>query len=135
MCHFQQDYIYGTTNQKRVLPLLKSYFSEDIKEFPSRWSKYDFRSENALFELKSRKIKKNQYKTTLLTCNKVVSNNEGKALNFVFDFKDELCYIPYDKETFSTFEKRMYSRVNEAKDEKEYYFIPIDCLKTIQTYG
>lgn len=134
MVHFQQDYMYGTTNQKKVLPFLKSYFKEEIKECPSRWSKYDFRSENALFELKSRKIKKNHYQTTLLTCNKVVPD-ESKELNFIFDFKDELCYIPYDKETFSTFEKRMYSRVNEAEDEKEYYFIPIDCLKTIQTYG
>ena len=58
-----------------------------------------------------------------------------KTLNFVFDFKDELCYIPYNKETFSMFEKRMYSRVDDIEDEKEYYFIPIECLKTIQTYG
>ena len=134
MVHFEKDYVFGTSNQKKVLPLLNAYFKENIQEFPGKWSKYDFHSDTALFELKSRKIKKDTYPTTLLTCNKVVPN-KGKNLKFLFKFTDELCYLPYDEEIFNTFDKQMYSRVNQAEDEKEYYFIPIEHLKTIQTYG
>jgi hypothetical protein len=131
MVHFEQDYIYGITNQKRVLPFLQLYFRENIQQVPDKWSKYDFHSENALFELKSRKNCKNQYPTTLLTCNKVLADAK-KKLHFVFDFKDELCYIPYEESKFRTFEKRLYSRINQSEDEKEYYFIPIEQLKTIR---
>jgi len=132
MVHFEQDYRFGIEQQSKVLPLLKEYFGRDIKEEIAKWSKYDFYDDQALYELKTRKIRKRDYPTTLMTCNKVCTNE--KDLFFVFNFSDELCYIPYNEEFFRAFEKRPYSRIDAEYDKKDYFFIPIDKLTTIMKY-
>ena len=131
MVHFENDYKFGIENQINILPILKSYFNSDIiPHLGSKWAKYDYSDKDTVYELKTRKVRKKTYPTTLLTCNKVVESI-GKKIVFLFHFKDELSYIEYDKELFSTFEKRPYSRIGEVYDEKDYYFIPIEHLKTI----
>ena len=112
---------------------MQDYFGEELQETVGRYARYDFKNEKSIFELKSRKNNKTKYPTTLLTCNKVVSEDD-KDLIFLFNFTDELCYIRYDPIVFSTFEKRLFSRINEAFDEKEYYYIPIEQLTTIKKY-
>lgn len=67
-----------------------------------------------------------------MTCNKV--STKDKELFFVFNFIDELCYIRYNEEVFSTFEKKPYSRINAEYDMKDYFFIPIENLITIKVY-
>jgi hypothetical protein len=67
-----------------------------------------------------------------LTCNKV-TDTVGKGIIFLFKVTDELCYIKYDKVLFDTFERKPFSRViKDSRDEKDYYFIPIGQLFTIQ---
>jgi hypothetical protein len=131
MVNFENDYLYGIQKQKEILPILRDHFGNDLKETVGRWKKYDFYSDKSIFELKSRKNTKTQYPTTLLTCNKVVSVS-GKDLIFLFNFTDQLCYIKYDPDLFSTFEKRLFSRINESFDEKDYFYIPIERLTTIK---
>ena len=133
MVNFENDYLYGIKKQKQILPILQDYFGEELQETVGRYARYDFKNEKSIFELKSRKNNKTKYPTTLLTCNKVVSEDD-KDLIFLFNFTDELCYIRYDPIVFSTFEKRLFSRINEAFDEKEYYYIPIEQLTTIKKY-
>jgi hypothetical protein len=131
MVHFQKDYLVGTAKQRTILPYLEQHFG-DIIPTEERWAKFDFYNQNAIFELKSRTNKKNHYPTTLMTCNKVIDTE--KDIYFVFYFTDELCYIKYDPELFSKFEKKPYSRINEQFDEKDYYFIPISNLETIKKF-
>lgn len=133
MVHFQKDYIYGTQQEAKILPILQDHFGKDLIRNQERWGKYDFYNEKSIFELKSRTNRKNAYPTTLMTCNKVV-NIEDKELYFLFNFTDELAYIKYDPILFDTFERKNYSRINQSFDEKEYYFIPIQYLATILKY-
>jgi len=130
MVHFEDDYLYGIQKQKEILPILIDYFGPDLEETKGKWTKYEFYNDKSIFELKSRKNTKTRYPTTLLTCNKVVSE-DGKDLIFLFKFTDELCYIKYDSDLFSTFERRLFSRIDQTFDEKEYFYIPIECLTTI----
>ena len=134
MVHVEKDYQYGILKQKEVLPYLRQYFSADIQEQPNKWAKHDFSDSKALYELKSRSFKKNTFPTTLMTCNKVDVVNKDKTLYFLFNFTDELCFIQYDENEFSSFEKKPFSRINQASDMKDHYFIPIERLKTIQQY-
>jgi len=133
MVNFENDYLYGIQKQKEILPILRDHFGNGLNETVGRWKKYDFFTDKSFFELKSRKNTKTKYPTTLLTCNKVTHENE-KRIIFIFNFTDELCYIRYDPDVFSTFERRLFSRINEAFDEKEYYYIPIERLTTIKKY-
>ena len=133
MVNFENDYLYGIQKQKEILSILRDYFGLELQETVGRWKKYDFYSDKSIFELKSRKNTKTRYPTTLLTCNKVVSES-GKDLIFLFNFTDELCFIKYDEKLFSTFERRLFSRINESFDEKEYYYIPIERLTTIKKF-
>jgi hypothetical protein len=133
MVNFENDYLYGIQKQKEILPILRDYFGKDLEETVGRWKKYDFYSDKSIFELKSRKNTKTRYQTSLLTCNKVVSES-GKDLIFLFNFTDQLCYIKYDPDLFSTFERRLFSRINESFDEKDYFYIPIERLTMIKKY-
>jgi len=133
MVHFQKDYLYGVSQEAKILPILQDHFGKELNRNQERWGKYDFYTDTSIFELKSRTNRKNAYPTTLMTCNKVV-NIEDKELYFLFNFTDELAYIKYDPVLFDTFEKKNYSRINQSYDEKEYYFIPIQHLETIKKY-
>jgi hypothetical protein len=133
MVHFQQDYIYGTQQEAKILPILQQHFGTTLERNTERWGKFDFYNDTSIFELKSRKNRKNAYPTTLMTCNKVVDNN--KDIIFLFNFLDELSYIKYDPKLFETFEKKPFSRINQSYDEKDYYFIPIQHLETIKKYN
>lgn len=132
MVHFENDYRFGVANQQKILPILANYF-EGITHDDARYAKYDYYSDKCVFELKTRKNTKNKYPTTLMTCNKVV-RDETREIIFLFSYTDCLCYIKYDPELFSTFEKQMYSRVKHAYDEKEYFFIPIEQLTVIHHF-
>ena len=123
-----KDFQYGIQKQKEILDTLKEYFNETVKEYTETFSKYDFYDDQGhLYELKSRRIKKNQYQTTIVPCDKVLNNN----LYFLFLFEDELCYIQYNKEKFNLYEKKPFQR-SDYYVEKYYYYIPIDDLTTIK---
>lgn len=133
MVHFQKDYLYGVQQEATILPILQQHFGDTLARNTARWGKYDFYNEHSIFELKSRKNKKCDYPTTLMTCNKVI-DTENKELYFLFNFTDELTCIKYDPVLFDTFERKPFSRVNQTYDEKDYFFIPINYLETIKKY-
>ena len=133
MVHFEDDYQYGILKEKEVFPILHDYFGNTLKKSYNRWSKFDFYDEQCTYEMKTRKNKKTTYPTTMITANKSV-HVDGKKLVFIFNFTDELCYIPFNQDVFSHFEKRMFSRANMDEDEKEHYYIPIEKLSTIKIY-
>jgi hypothetical protein len=131
MPFYPKDYDFGIQQEIKILPILQEKFGENLMPKETRYSRYDYFTENALFELKSRTNTKEKYPTTLLTCNKVL---EGKEQYFLFNFIDQLCYIKYEKELFDTFEKKLFSRNFKKEDEKDYFYIPIQYLETIKVY-
>jgi hypothetical protein len=134
MVHFETDYQYGIAKQKEIFPILKEFFGSGLIETESKWAKFDFYDESSLYELKSRKVKKNTYPTTIITANKNNDNRDDKKVVFIFNFIDEVCFIEYDNELFSKYERRQFSRADIDSDLKEHYHIPINDLKTIRAF-
>jgi hypothetical protein len=130
MVHFENDYKFGLDQQQKIIPILNHCFTTKLIQYEGQYSKHDYYDDNATYELKSRKVKFNTYPTTLLTANKITSNKK-QHLIFIFNFTDKIAIIKYNKKRFNKYEKKMYSRINEEYDEKEYYFIPIEDLLVV----
>jgi len=132
MASFKNDYSFGTNNEDKVLEKITKHFNDGvIKKAENKFSKYDYKGDNYYYELKSRNNNYKAYPTTLIPYNKIM---EGKKQCFLFDFKDGLLYIDYDKELFSKFELKEFVRNPriDYKDKKSlYYFIPIEYLELI----
>ena len=132
MVNYENDYIWGEKQQRRIFPILKKEW-KGIKE-QGRWDKYDAVSMDINMEIKSRKnLRKDSWDTTLLTMNKISDTSKTNifVFNFVFDMArnmSEIYYIEYDEEKFSKYEKKMFSRAKITSDEKEYVYIPVSDL-------
>lgn len=99
-----------------------------------RYAKIDFEDEYTYAELKSRRMCKERWDTTLMPCDKI---RKGKKNILMFNFTDELCYIIYDERLFNTFEQRMFvcnDRNNPNDKPKLHYFIPVHCLTTLHVW-
>lgn len=127
--HYQIDYLYGKEQEKKVYPILKEHFDENLTQSPDH-SKHDFESDTVTIELKSRKCNFNTYPTTLLTCNKIVETSKRQI--FCFNFQDGIYYIEYDPKLFDQFLKKSFSRSRRSGDYKMYYYIPIEDLTLIK---
>lgn len=130
MVHYQNDYIFGTENQKAVLPKIISYFNREIIENEGQYSKYDFTDSLYNYELKTRKNTLNKYPDTMITMNKLSKSKKGLIL--LFSFIDKLAYIEYDPEQFKTFRTSNFSRANIEEDKKKHIYIPVNLLTIIE---
>ena len=126
---FQRDYQYGIKNQTDLLPKIQSFFGGNVKATVNKFDPYDYESDSASFELKSRTNKKDAYPTTCLPADKVKDAHTKEQI-YLFNFTDGLYYIPYNKELFSTFECKPFRRyrVGVNDKEKDYLYIPVDKL-------
>jgi len=129
MVNFENDYNFGEIQETLIKKKLETKWGELIQT--GRWDKYDFINNKYNIEVKSRKCDYNNYSTTLLTCNKIVEE-PNKKLYFVFNFTDGIYYIRYKKELFDKFDKKLFSRINQSFDMKEYIYIPIIYLKKLK---
>jgi hypothetical protein len=129
MASFKNDYSFGTNNEDNVLEKITKHFNDGvIKKSVNKFSKYDYKGDKYYYELKSRNNNYKTYPTTLIPYNKIMEN---KQQYFLFDFKDGLYYIEYNKDVFSKFELNEFVRKQriDYNDKKSlYYFIPIECL-------
>ena len=103
-----KDIELGLKNEKLIKKKLSNYFGFKLKKTKDIYDKFDFynRKENIYVELKSRRIEKNKYKTTLLNLNKITNiDNNINIIYFVFMFNNCLSYIKYNKEEFDLFNK------------------------------
>lgn len=125
---YPADYKFGTAQEDLVLPKLKDFFKKEIKKSEDRFAKCDFYDEEYNYEMKSRTNTYNKYPTTMITEDKVFGE---KNLIFLFNFTDGLYYIEYDKEKFSKYERKMFSRANLSWNEKSHVYIPIQDLTRV----
>lgn len=123
--NYPRDYRFGTEQENIVLPKLKEFFKRDIQKSSERYCKYDFFDDEYNYEMKSRKNRYNQYPTTLITEDKIVGD---KKIVFLFNFTDGLYYIEYDKDKFSKYERKMFSRAGVSWNEKSHVYINITDL-------
>jgi hypothetical protein len=128
------DLSFGMNNQKDIINELDLFFDTSFTE-QSRFSLFDFIDKNNTIyvELKTRRITRNQYPTTLMGKNKIeFCNDPSKKYYFVFSYIDGMYYIEYDKKVFDKFECSKYKRSERTgiyDGEKETVFIPTNLLK------
>ena len=133
------DLKFGLDKELEVVDMLKLNFcdlynEDDIKNtkdlYQDEYYPYDYEgtSRGTCFEMKSRRVKKHQYSTTIIPVHKI--RNVNTPQYFVFNFTDACCYIQYNKTLFSAFSTRMISvsRLGGNPAPVLHYEIPIKLL-------
>ena len=110
---FTSDYTFGKTNEERVLIKICKVFDEQINPTTSFCS-WDFESDTAIYELKSRNHSSNTYIDVMIGYNKIQPFNNKKPQYFLFNFTDGLFYIKYDEDVFMDFELKLFKRENRT---------------------
>lgn len=126
----EEDLDLGITAEHKLLPYLQKHFGGNLYKEPARACRWDYRNDTHFFELKTRRVSKNRYPTTMLAVNKVRHPNTV----FIFNFTNGVYYIEYDEETFSGFERAFYQRQSNSDFKnrlQEYYYIPVWKLKPL----
>lgn len=131
---YKNDYSFGKGKEETVLTKIRTFFNEPtIEPLTERYSRYDFcDKQGKKYELKSRRMTKDRFNTTMLPVGKLLSENpEGNI--FLFQFTDGLYYIKYEEPVFSTFNIAPYCRSDrEGYDiPQDYIFIPVNLLTQI----
>lgn len=124
------DLKYGLKKEIEVINKIKDYWKNEVniintKEIYDEYCLYDFESESgSSWEVKSRKVNKSQYYTTILKVHKIRDVNTNQF--FIFNFLNKCCYIKYDKELFDTFDITDITCYRDGKKEiAKHYHIPV----------
>lgn len=139
MKSYKSDKSFGLSKELEVIDMLKMNFceiydEEDIQDtktlYQDEFYPYDFEgsTNKTCFELKSRRVKKRQYPTTIIPVSKV--RNTDKKQIFVFNFTDNCSYIEYNKELFDTFQIQHITteRFGIVDKPKPHFCIPVNLL-------
>jgi hypothetical protein len=130
---FNRDYEFGRQSETTVLDTLKTFFNDStITPSTDKFDRYDFTGAGCKYELKTRRLARNRFATTMLPLGKLLSENPENNI-FLFQFTDGLYYIRYDKETFSTFNIAPFCRQDRSgfDAEQDYIYIPVNLLTKI----
>ena len=130
------DLKYGYGNEENVLNILNKTFNDifiNTKEKYGEYHNYDFEgtSTGLKIEMKSRRIKHDDFSTTIIPVHKCVNPNSPNL--FVFYFTDGIYYIEYDKTKFEKYEiKYITSNRYNKFENKPHYHINIEDLIKIE---
>jgi hypothetical protein len=128
------DLKFGLGKELDIKEALETFFKCKLEK-TSKFNKMDFKNllKKIYIEIKSRRFKKNKYKTTFLNLSKIEYSNElletdkETKIYFIFNFTDGIFYIQYDEYLFSTFSKQnTYLLKRNAMVFN--YLIPVDKL-------
>ena len=127
-----KDLTYGLQKEVKLRPLFKKHFGTKFVKL-DRYNAFDFSSidKKILIELKSRRVEKNQYPTTMVGYNKIQKAikkiEEGCNIYFTFAFQDCVCYYKFEEVNKSWIKDG--GRWDRGKQEiKPYYYIPTEEL-------
>lgn len=129
MATFKSDYAFGIKKEIESLDKLNGYFDTKLV-YRGGFSTFDYDNGNNVFvELKSRRIRHDQYDTTIIGANKVDSarDNPHNTYWFCFSYEDGLYGIKFEPEKFADFVKDFYRRGDRSDYNNRpqlVYFIP-----------
>lgn len=129
-----RDLAFGTASENENKPIIQSFLGYDIKMAGGTATLDIVRlSDNiSVGELKSRRIKYNQYPTVFIGLNKIKAFNKNDTESYCFfKFTDGLFYIKYNKEIFDTFDIEEMSRHDEPWKKSKVINIPMNLLTKI----
>ena len=126
------DLSFGRDNEIRVKQRLQRLFGP--LEETDAMDEFDFKNDNFYIELKTRRVTKNKYHTTMVGENKVIKGFEhqlaGKRVFFVFDFVDCMCIWELDRDEY---EVRHGGRTDRGIAEiKSYCYVHTNYLMDVK---
>ncbi|NBP02738.1 MAG: hypothetical protein EBU90_21980 [Proteobacteria bacterium] len=127
---YPEDYKFGIQQEEKVVNILRDYFGRDIKRSEDNFSKHDYYDELYTYEMKSRKNAYSRYPTTMITQDKIITQ-ENKKLILLFNFTDGLYFIEYDQEKFKKYKTDLFSRANLVWNQKPHVYIDIADLTKV----
>ena len=125
---FKIDEDFGTLNEMKAEEYIPLYFKQTTLKKLSKFNKFDFEGDTALFEIKTRRNKLADYPTTMVGYNKILQAQKcEKDVFFIFQFTDGNYYYKYNR--CEIFEIKKGGRYDRGKPESNYYYyIPIEKL-------
>jgi hypothetical protein len=134
MTSLANDLAFGVGQEVNKHPFLECVFGEELVR-QTGFASMDYKGKTVYVELKTRRIKHDQYPTALISASKVDFCEKSNAdCYFVYQYTDGWFYIKYDKTLFATFWTDKYTRT-ESPDmvarEKDTIFIPVQYLKPL----
>jgi hypothetical protein len=122
------DKEYGKEQENKSEDYIKNYFKQTTLKKLSRFNKFDFEGDTALFEVKTRRNNYKDYPTTMIGYNKILhAQNCEQDVYFIFQYLDGNYYYKYCKD--ETFEIKKGGRFDRGRPETDYYYyIPIEKL-------
>ena len=126
------DLSFGKDNEIRVKQRLERLFGPLQETQPM--DEFDFKNDGFYIELKTRRVTKNKYPTTMVGENKVIKGFEhqlaGKRVFFVFDFVDCMCIWELNRDEYHV---KHGGRCDRGRPEiKSYCYIPIKYLLEVK---
>lgn len=126
------DENFGLDNEIKAEDYIKTYFKQNTLTKTSKFNKFDFVGDTALFEVKTRRIMYNKFKTTMIGHTKILhAEKQSLDVYFIFQFLDGNYYYKYSKD--DNFEIKKGGRFDRGRPEtSQYYYIPIENLIKIE---
>jgi len=130
---FASDYAFGTANEIAQLASIEEHLKTRLIHRKGNAS-FDYDNGKDIYaDLKTRRIKHDDYPTALIGGNKVEKalSNENAEHWFFYNYTDGLFAVKYDKEKFAKYSRRMYKRGNRDDYHNraaDTYFIPCEDL-------
>lgn len=126
------DLSFGQDNEIRVKQRLERLFGP--LQTTEQMDEFDFKNDTFIIELKSRRVTKNKYPSTMVGENKVIKGFEhqlaGKRVFFAFDFVDCLCLWELNRDEYHV---KHGGRWDRGKPEiKSYCYIPTKYLLQVK---
>jgi hypothetical protein len=138
MATFASDYAFGIAHEKKNHAILETIFKTP---FERRGGKAIFDFDNVstsptqtiYAELKTRRINHDEFPTALIGANKVyyASLNPNAEHWFIYNYKDGIFGIKYDKDVFSKFSTSAFTRGDRpdiSNNPQDTVFIPYSYL-------
>lgn len=131
----EADIEFGLSKQKEYFEVIKEQLDNTLKQSDKRFSLFDFFGEKSYVELKSRKVRHNQYPDTMVGYNKIefAEKSPSSKVFFVFSFTDGLYYYQFNKEHIGKgIRIDLGGRTDRGENEiKKYAYIDTNLLKLI----
>ena len=126
------DLSFGMDNEIRVKCRLEALFGVLKRTKPM--DEFDLENKEFCIELKTRRVTKTKYATTMVGENKVVKGFEhqiaGRRVFFVFDFVDCMCIWELNRDEYHVKHGGRYDR--GTPEIKSYCYIPIKYLLQVK---
>lgn len=132
------DLAFGLGSEEKNKKTLETFFRCGLKK-TGQYDVMDWsdEAETIFIEMKTRRVKHNQYPTALIGKNKVEFCEKSNAIcYFVYVYLDGMFYVKYDKALFDTFVCEDYQRgwrEGGIAPVSPYVFIPYEHLIRLES--